>query len=243
LRRFTDLHLRFPRGDLGELEEMLRLSSDLGYSTIAISFNQNMKDEIKRARAICSDLGIDLATRVDLEPNTAGELLRALKELRYRFEVIAVKCLTKPVARQAAKDRRVDLLNFPTEAAQRERIYFDRQEAVLASDSLSALEINASTILGGEPSRRSRLLAMMRKEIAEARRMSVPFILSSGAEDLYGLRSPRDLASLLALMGLDWELALDAVSEEPLKIVERNREKLKAGYVSPGVRVVGAGAE
>lgn len=243
MRRFTDLHLRFPRGNLGELEEMLKLSSDLGYSTIAISFNQNMRDEIKQARAICSDLGIDLATRVDLEPNTAGELLRALKELRYKSEIIAVKCLSKPVARQAAKDRRVDLLNFPTEATQRERIHFDHQEAVLASGSLSALEINASTILGGEPSRRARLLATMRKEIAEARRMGVPFILSSGAEDLYGLRSPRDLASLLALMDLDWELALDAVSEEPLKIVERNRQKLKAGYISPGVRVVEEGTK
>jgi len=237
MRRFTDLHLRF-QGDLSELKEMLRVSSELGYSTLAISFSQNMKEEIKQARIICSDLGVDLATRVDLEPKNEGELLKALKELRYRFEIIAVKCLTKGVARQAAKDRRIDVLNFPIDPAQRERAYFDHQEAVLASGALAALEINASTILGEGPFNRARLLATMRKEIAEGRRMGVPFILSSGAENLYGLRSPRDLASLLTLMDVDWESALDAVSEEPLKIVERNREKLKAEYISPGVRVV-----
>jgi len=238
MRRFTDLHLRFPKGDVGELKEMLRVSSELGYSTLAISFSLNMKEEIRQTRIICSDLGIGLATRVDLEPKTEGELLRAVKGLRYRFEIIAVKCLTKGVARQAAKDRRVDILNFPTDPAQRERMYFDRQEAVLASGALAALEINASTILGEGPFNRARLLATMRREITEARRMGVPFILSSGAENLYGLRSPRDLASLLTLMDVDWESALDAVSEEPLKMVERNREKLKVDHISPGVRVV-----
>jgi ribonuclease P/MRP protein subunit RPP1 len=238
MRHFTDLHLRFSRGDLKELEEMLRFSSELGYSTLAVSFSHNMKEEIKKARTICSDLGVDLVTRVDLEPKTGGELLEAVKGLRYRFEIIAVKCLTKNVARQAAKDRRVDILDFPTDPAHREKMHFDRQEAVLASGALSALEINASTILGEEPSRRARLLTTVRKEIAEAQRMGVPFILSSGAENLYGLRPPRDLASLLTLMDVNWESALDAVSGEPLKIVERNREKLKAEYISPGVRVV-----
>lgn len=175
-------------------------------------------------------------TRVDLEPNTAGDLLRALK-LRYKFEITAVKCSTKSVARQAAKDRRIDILDFPTDPALRERIYFDSQEAILASGSLSALEINASTILGGGPFHRARLLATMRREVAEARRLRVPFILSTGAENLYGLKSPRDLASLLTLLDVDWKSSLDAVSEIPLRIVERNREKLKASYVSPGIRV------
>jgi len=239
LRRFADLHLRFPKKGLNELEEMLRLSSNLEYSTVAVAFEQNMKEEVQQAHAICSDLGVDLVTRVDLEPDTAGELLRLLTRLRLRFEIIAVKCSTRSVARQAAKDRRVDLLDFPTDPAQRERLYFDRHEAVLASGALSTLEINASTISGGRAPHKARLLATMRREVMEARRLRVPFILSSGAENLYGLRTPRDLASLLTLMNVDWDSALGAVSSEPLRIVERNRQKLREDYVSPGVRVVG----
>jgi len=239
LRRFADLHLRFPKNGLNELEEMLRRSSDLGYFTVAVAFNQNMKEEIKQTRAICSDLGIDLVTRTDLEPNTAGELLKVLKGLRPRFEIIAVKCSTRSVARQAAKDRRVDLLNFPTDSVQRERLYFDSHEAVLASGSLSALEINVSTILGAKASHRARLLATMRREVMEARRLRVPFIISSGAENLYGVKTPRDLAAFLTLIDIDWDSALDTVSSEPLKIVERNRQKLRTDYLSPGARIVG----
>jgi len=239
LRRFTDLHLRFPKNGLNELEEMLTLSSDLGYSTVAVAFNQNMKEEIKQTRTICLDLGIDLVTRINMEPNTTGELLRAVTGLRHRFEIIAVKCSTRGVARQAAKDRRVDLLNFPTEPAQREGLYFDRHEAALASGSLSALEINASTIIGAKASHRARLLATMRREVMEARRFKVALVLSTGAENLHGVKTPRDLASFLTLIDIDWESALDTVSSEPLKIVERNRQKLRKDYLSPGVRIVG----
>lgn len=238
MRHFADLHLRAPRGDLRELEGILRVASDLGYSLVGVSFAQTMKEEIKQARATCSDLGLDLVTRVDLEPKSVNGLLKALRDLRYRFEVIAVRCLTKSVARQAAKDRRVDLLNFTTDPAGRERLHFDRQEAVLASGALSALEINASTILRAGHYHRARLLATMRREVEDARRREVPLVLSSGAENPYGLRAPRDLASLLTLMDVDLDTALDAVSENPLRIVERNREKLKADFISPGVRLV-----
>ncbi len=238
MRRFADLHLRFPKRGLKELEDMLRLASDLGYSLVAVSFSPSRMEEMKQAKALCSDLGLDLATRVDLEPKNPGGLLRNLRRLRRRFEVIAVRCLRKDVARQAAKDRRVDLLNFPTDPVRRERLRFDHPEAVLASGALSALELNASTILRARGSQRARLLATMRGEVEEARRMEVPLIFSSGAESPYGLRAPRDLASLLTLLDVEWEKALDTVSERPLSIVERNRERLREGFISPGVRVI-----
>ncbi|MFB0543696.1 MAG: RNase P subunit p30 family protein [Candidatus Bathyarchaeia archaeon] len=238
MRRFADLHLKIPRAGLKELEGMLRLASDLGYSTVAVSFAPSKREDVKQARTMCSDLGLDLVTRVDLEPKNVDGLLKSLRQLRQRFEIIAVRCLTKSVARQAGKDRRVDLLNFPTDAAERERLYFDRQEAVLASGALSALELNASTLLRAASSNRARLLSTMRREVEEARRRGVPLILSSGAESPYGMRAPRDLASLLTLLDVDLESALDAVSEEPLRIVERNREKLEEGFISPGVRLI-----
>ena len=57
--------------------------------------------------------GLDLASRVDLRPRSQNELVGLLRRLRRRFEIICVLCESKEVARQAAKDRRVDLLNFP----------------------------------------------------------------------------------------------------------------------------------
>ncbi len=54
---------------------------------------------------------------------------------------------------------------------------------------------------------------------------------------------PRDMASLSFLFGLDEVNALDAVSTLPLKIVKRNREKLKRDFIAPGIRVVKEGKD
>jgi RNase P/RNase MRP subunit p30 len=79
----------------------------------------------------------------------------------------------------------------------------------------------------------------MQKETALAIKLDVPIVVSSGATDRYGLRTPRDLASLLTLVEMDSDLTLQAVSEIPVRIVERNRAKLQSSFVSPGVRIMG----
>ena len=52
------------------------------------------------------------------------------------------------------------------------------------------------------------------------------------------MRMPRDLASLGNLFGLNETEALDAVSNSPNTIVERNRKKLDSNFVAPGVKIL-----
>jgi len=66
----------------------------------------------------------------------------------------------------------------------------------------------------------------------------VPIVWSSGATDVQFLRKPEDMAHLGMLFGLDLPQALEALSDTPLGIVERNRQKLSPDYVAPGVRIV-----
>ena len=113
MRKFVDLNLRPLIRDIGQVETMVNKSSELGYHCVGISIPQGAKrKEIRMLEKICNDVGIDLATRVDLFPKTPRELLSNLRRVRRRFEVVSVICASKPVARQAAKDRRVDLLLF-----------------------------------------------------------------------------------------------------------------------------------
>ena len=239
MRSYTDLNLR-PRKNTEEAKMMLGIAADIGYSKVAVSFSSEAgKEEIKKTRALCSHVGLDMVTRVDLQPESSGALLKALGNLRGRFEIIAVHCTTKDVSRQAAKDRRVDLLNFPHADPTKRRLYFDHQEAALACKSLCALEIDACSILNNDPVQKARALATMQKETTLAIKLDVPIVVSSGATDRYGLRTPRDLASLLTLVDVDSDSILQAVSEIPVRIVERNRAKLQSSFVSPGVRIVG----
>jgi RNase P/RNase MRP subunit p30 len=108
----------------------------------------------------------------------------------------------------------------------------------LASNALACLEIDVQPLLLLRGFARVRLLSVLRREVATAKSLKVPIVLSSGATDIRFLRKPQDLASLGMLFGLDLPLALEALSNTPLRIVERNRQKLSPDYVASGVRVV-----
>lgn len=237
MRRFTDLHLKPSLEDFGQVKSMVNKSAELGFQLVGLSLPPKIgSDKVDQLRKICRESGVELATRVDLIPKSRRELLNSLRKLRRRFEVVNVFCASKVVARQAAKDRRVDLLSFPV--AKHPKVFFDHAEAKLASNALACLEIDVQPLLLLRGFARVRLLSVLRREVATAKSLKVPIVLSSGATDIRFLRKPQDLASLGMLFGLDLPLALEALSNTPLRIVERNRQKLSPDYVASGVRVV-----
>ena len=66
----------------------------------------------------------------------------------------------------------------------------------------------------------------------------VPIVISSGATNSHFIKQPRDFASLAFLFGMDRLKALNSLSEYPLALIKRNREKLDSDYVIKGVRIV-----
>ena len=223
--------------DIVQTEAIVSKSFELGYQTVGIAFPVDIqRDLLLRLRKICSDAKVDLVTRTDLAPKTPNELLNHLRRYRQRFELISVTCLSKPVARQAAKDRRVDILSFPI--FDRKRLFFDHAEAELASKSYASVEIEMSSLLRSKGFQRIHLLASLRKIVTTARKFHVSIVISSGATNPYLMRRPRDFASLAFLFSMDPSDALCSLSECPLIMVNRNREKLSPDYVINGVRVV-----
>jgi RNase P/RNase MRP subunit p30 len=238
MKRFADLHLRVPLEDQTKAESMIWKASELGYRLVGISIPpQATKQQISQLKHICNDAKIDLATRVNLSPQNPNELLHSLRRYRRKFEIVAVRCHTKNVARQAAKDRRVDLLHFSVTNLRKR--FFDEQEAELASQAFSSLEIELAPILQLTSFSRIRLLSRLRREVATAERFRVPITLSSGATDEQLMRRPHDYAALTNLFDLPISSALKGLSENPWVTVERNRKKLSPDYVAPGIHVVG----
>lgn len=240
MKRFADLHLQ-PSLDKGEqVEKIVSKASDLGFGLVGVSLSPKVKHETMRFLwGTCRSYGVDVATRIDLTPKSSSELLKRLRQFRREFELLSVNCFSKSVARQAAKDHRVDLLAFPS-SDPRER-FFDYAEARLASQGVAALEIDGGLFLRSAGFFRVRLLSCLRREVAIAEKLGVPVVISSGAVDFFQLRGPHDFASLATLFGMDSVSALNAVSVAPLAIVERNRGKLDSSYVARGIRVVRRG--
>ena len=233
MRKFVDLHLTPTNSAMSAT--MLQEASRLGFACVGLTQdngNRNSPEKDPRGDSL------DIARRIDLRPRNPNELTSSLRRIRRRFEIISVECRSKPVARQAARDNRVDILNFPTQIQGRKRVRFDRQEASLASGTNCAYEVNLSDLLNNGAHVASRLLSMMAVEVENAIRYDVPVVVSSGADEPLLMRGPRELAASMQLLGIGEEESLDMVSDVPRELVERNRSKLEPGYVSPGVRRV-----
>ncbi len=241
-KTYADLHLRINLKDSEKVSRIITKASRLGYHLTAIPFTQNTtEEEIQTLKDTCNEANIDLSSRVDLKPRTSKELTHYLRRLRRKFEIISVICETKEVARQAAKDRRVDLLNFPSFDFRKR--FFDRAEAELAHKSVASLEIDIKPLLTLEGPARVRLLSSLRRETATAQKFGVPIVISSGISDEILMRKPRELAALASLFGLDETSGIETVSRNPLAIVKRNREKLSAKFVAPGIRILREGKD
>ncbi|MGD2200680.1 MAG: RNase P subunit p30 family protein [Candidatus Bathyarchaeota archaeon] len=233
MRHFIDLHLRDP-GEEQLLREMLETTVKLGFNSVAVSSEVTTIEDL---RGYASDIGLDLVSRLDLRPRNSNELIIDLRRKRKSFEIVAVECNTKSVARQAAKDHRVDILTFPFNRGKR-KTWFDKQEATLAAGTNCAYEFNLSELLVGDDDRWDVMMGRIRQDIENAMRVGVPVVTSSGAQHPLGLRDPRTLASVMSLFDLDEEEGLDTVSLNPKRILKRNRDKLAPGFVVPGVREV-----
>ncbi|MEM3697031.1 MAG: RNase P subunit p30 family protein [Candidatus Bathyarchaeia archaeon] len=241
-RVYADLHLCPNLNDLKKVANMISKASKLGYSLIAITFSLTAKkEEIEKMRNMCGEYKMDMASRTDLKPRTPKELIYSLRKFRRKFEIIAVICESKTIARQAAKDRRVDLLNFPSPNPHQR--FFDKAEAELASKALASFEIDIKSLLTLEGPARVRLLSSLRKETAIAQKFHVPIVISSGASDEFLMRKPMDMAFLASLFDLDEASAMEAVSKNPIQIIKRNRENLSPKFVAPGIKIVRKGKD
>ncbi|MCW4003264.1 MAG: hypothetical protein NWE95_05045 [Candidatus Bathyarchaeota archaeon] len=235
-RIFTDLHLHVNLTNQQTTQQVINKAKDFGYRKIGIPLTVQQQDRTSNLKEICSQLGMDCVSRIDYKPRNQEDLTRFLRKYRRKTEIVCIVCDNKEIARQAAKDRRVDLLNFPS-LDYRKR-FFDRAEAELASNALTALEIDAKPLLVLEGPPRIRMLSCLRREVAVAREFRIPIVLSSGVSEINLMRTPMDLASLGYLFGLNETEALDAISTNSDAIVTRNREKLSSSFVAPGITIV-----
>lgn len=241
-RVYADLHLCPDLNNDEQIERMIRKASELGYRLIAIPLPKNYSEEkVQQLQNICHEHRIDLASRVDLRPKTRRELIKSLRKHRRRFEIVAVICKSKQVARQAAKDRRVDLLNFPSHNPHKR--FFDKAEAELASNALTSMEIDMKLLLTLEGRLRIRLLSNLRREVTIAEDYHIPIVISSGVLHELLMRRPRETAALASLFDLAETSSTEAISKNPMVIVKRNREKMKPEFVAPGVRLIRRGKD
>jgi len=233
LRRFVDLHLRLPR-ETKTAERMARLATRIGLRLVGLTFDlQTPNEEKLTAAKQFEERGIETVSRIDLKPRNRNQLLMTLRKFRFRYDVVAVECSLRQLTAIAFRDQRVDLVFFSPGVSK------SRLGELLPRRSERPVEVNVVDLLSDDLTAVSmpRLLRMSNLILA-AQRKHLPLVISSGASDMLSMRSPRDMAAIASVFGLEDARALDAVSSIPLSIAEKNLEKHIPRYISEGVEMV-----
>lgn len=230
MRAYADLHLSPPLDDVGNARSMANLLTQLRTGVVGLAVPpEQLASSVPVADSFRS-AGLDVATRLNVRPKSREELLRSLRRFRSKYEIVSVECSIPSVARVAVRDRRVDIVYFP------KRQSGNLFRGNLAKSCRAALEFNLSELIS-EPGLEARL-RLFRREIEAAADTSTTVIGSTKASNPFELRSARDVAAVLHMIGLPLDAALRAVSDVPLGIVKKNRLRLREPQVDEGVRIL-----
>jgi len=234
VKKFADLHLKPPMEDPAAQKEMAELARCLGYSLVAVAFHPRDRDEkVNGVRKIFLDVGLDVASRVDISPRSRDELLKELRTVRRDFEIVAIESSSNETLTVAQRDSRVDIICLDATPSNR-GLALNR-----AISSSAHIEINMSTLIETRRLPEHLQIAKIMKEIAKAKENQFGIVISSGADNPMYLRAPRDVAAVGMLLGLDKEAALESISSIPTSLVKKNRAKLGSRYAKEDARIIG----
>jgi ribonuclease P/MRP protein subunit RPP1 len=171
---------------------------------------------------------------VEIKAKNPEALKRKVQKFRKKTDVLLVQGGNLKINRAATEDPRVDILCCPYRSRVDSGV--NHVLAVEAAKNRVAIEINLKYLLINRSNKLHRVLRHFRQIVKLHRKFKFPVIITSDADSIYDLRSPRDVVALAACFGMTSKEATDAMSTVPLEIIERN--KLRKGVIVSGARIM-----
>lgn len=168
---------------------------------------------------------------VFLEADEWGVLKRKIGEERNNADILVFKGGDEELNRKCVEDPRLDVLLHPEKGRKDSGI--NHVIAEEAAKNQVAIGFDFSELKSSEGKKRTHILSAWRRNLKLCDKYNTPYIITSGASEIYGLRSPKDLASVIESLGFEGE---KAVSVYPSAIVRRFQTEKEDGFVSPGVK-------
>ncbi|MCD6092755.1 MAG: hypothetical protein J7J38_01915 [Candidatus Aenigmarchaeota archaeon] len=205
--KYYDLHIEIEN----DAEKVIEYAKMLGFSGIAVTANPPAhRDEIEIVPCIL------------IKAENKEDMKNEIEKYRNKTELVMVYGGNYEINRAACEDGRVDVLCSPERG--RKDSGLDHICVRSASENNVAIEINFNEVLNSK--NRSQSLSFLRRNIYLCNKYNAKIITTSGAKSIWEMRSPRELASLTNLLGLDIKSAIDSVSSVPEGIINTNREKI-----------------
>ena len=175
---------------------------------------------------------VDVVPAVEVVAEEPPSASGAVGNFRPDFPVVLVRGGTDALNRFAVEQDRVDVLAAPLSGEGS----FNHVLAKAAATHATRVEFDLGPALRASGGRRVRALKGLRKLREIVDHYDAPYVVSARPASHLQLRSARELVALGAELGFaeDW---IRAGLTEWGRLAARNRKRLSAEFISPGVRV------
>ena len=184
------------------------------------------------ADALRERYDVDVVPAVEVVADEPSSASGAVGNFRPDFPLVLVRGGTDALNRFAVEQDRVDVLAAPLSGDGS----FNHVLAKAAVAHGTRVEFDLGPALRESGGTRVRALKGLRKLREIVGHYDAPYVVSARPTSHLELRSPRELAVLGSELGFDESWLREGLVEWGL-LAARNRERLSAEFISPGVRV------
>lgn len=234
---FYDLHVRseFSEGE-SSIKEIAERAKLLGFKGICFSEYLKGGDQIEELEKEITKAskGVGIKVLLGFEARNSFELKKLVKTRR-NYDILLARGSDLRFNRKAVETPEVDVLTHPERG--RKDPGMNHVMAKLAAKNEVGIEINFREILVSSKATRSRVLHNMAENVKLCKKYKTPLIISSGAISHWQLRDPKILASMGCTLGLELGEAKKALSEIPLRIINKSKERRSEKWIRPGVKL------
>lgn len=240
--KFYDMHVKsnFSTGT-SSVMELARFAKELGFAGITICDKfesveklRLAKDEMKNAER---EIGIEIYPGVSIEAANPIDMKQMLSKVREHALIVAVSGGSYAMNRAACEDSRVDILFHPELGRNDSGLDAICMNAAAANNV--AIGIDFRNILYSFRRSRGTLLANLATVLKLAEHSKVRVVVCSGANSIWEMRDPRELISIVNVLGMELGKSFQCLSDIPSAMVEANKKKLMGTTVTEGVDVIG----
>ncbi|MFC7068219.1 RNase P subunit p30 family protein [Halobaculum lipolyticum] len=186
------------------------------------------------AEALRERYGVDAVPAVEVVAEEPSSASGAVGNFRPDYPLVLVRGGTDALNRFAVEQDRVDVLAAPLSGDGD----FNHVLAKAAATHGTRVEFDFGPALRESGGARVRALKGLRKLREICGHYDAPYVVSARPTSHLQLRAPRELVALGGELGFDEAWVREGLAEWG-RLATRNRERLSAEFISPGVRVDG----
>ena len=212
------------------MQEMLLLLKRYGFAGAIVLVKDDIFDE-KIFESMILPREFKVFSGIEIFADSLSNLKKKVYKFRRRGDLLAVHGGNDKIDRMASREKEINLVRH-TEGGHG----IDHITARFAADNGVAMDFCLTALIYSRTSMPA-ILGKMRRNLMLMRKYKTPMILSTGGENKFDLRPPRQMTALSELFGMTREESLRSL-KMPLEIVDKNRRYKEGRLIRDGVEIV-----